>query len=80
MTTKIQASSSGENVLQRRIRLSSILLIIGLAIEAVSLKWAHPTAFLVFAFIGCAFIGLGMLIFLYSLVSVDREHAKEPTR
>jgi uncharacterized membrane protein YczE len=57
----------------RRTDLSGILLIIGLVIEAVSLIWAHPTAFWVFAFIGCAFIGLGMLIFLYSLVSADSD-------
>ena len=56
--------------MERRIRIAAILITVGLLIEVISLRWAHPTAFLVFAFIGCAFIGLGILIFLYSLVSV----------
>ena len=65
-----EPQSPFEELLESRIRISSILLIIGLVIEAISLCWAHPTAFLVFAFIGVAFIGVGSLIFLYSLVSL----------
>lgn len=57
--------------MEKRIRVAAVLLIIGLLIEVISLQWAHPTAFLVFAFIGGAFIGLGILIFLFSLVSLD---------
>jgi hypothetical protein len=66
------APNSANNIMERRIRLSAILLIIGLMIEAVSLIWAHPTAFLVFAFVGVAFMGIGSVVFLYSLVSNER--------
>jgi hypothetical protein len=74
-TPTLTAAGSPASKLESRIRISAILLIIGLVIEGGTLMWAHPTAFLAFAFIGCAFMGLGMLIFLYSLVSADRDHS-----
>jgi hypothetical protein len=72
MTAAPRESETPDNVLQARIRFSSILVIIGLLVEAVSLKWAHPTAFLVFAFIGGSFMGVGIFIFLWSLASHER--------
>jgi RsiW-degrading membrane proteinase PrsW (M82 family) len=54
--------------IESRIRASAVLLIIGLLIEAISLRWAHPTAFLVFMFIGGACMAAGIVLFLYSLV------------
>jgi hypothetical protein len=50
-------------------RLSGVLLIVGLCIEAISLHWIHPIAFLAFFVIGGTFLGAGVLLFLYSLVS-----------
>ncbi len=53
---------------ERRLRLAAILVVLGLAIEYVSLRWAHPTAFIVF-FIGTgACIAAGGLIFLFTLL------------
>ena len=49
-------------------RLSGLLLIIGLGIEAISLQWIHPIAFLAFFVIGGSFLGAGVLLFLYSIV------------
>jgi hypothetical protein len=49
-------------------RLSGILLVIGLCIEAISLFWIHPLAFLAFFVIGGSFLGAGVLLFLYSIV------------
>jgi len=49
-------------------RFSGGLLIIGLCIEAISLHWIHPLAFLAFFVIGGAFLGAGVLLFLYSIV------------
>ena len=49
-------------------RLSGGLLIIGLCIEAISLFWIHPLAFLAFFVIGGTFLGAGVLLFLYSIV------------
>jgi hypothetical protein len=57
--------------IERRIRASAALLIVGLMIEAITLRWAHPTAFLAFMFIGGTCMGAGILLFLSSLVSTD---------
>lgn len=52
----------------RRIRISGIFLLLGLAIEVVSLLWSHPTSFLVFMTVGGFFLFLGFLAYLFSLV------------
>ena len=49
-------------------RLSGGLLIVGLCIEAISLFWVHPLAFLAFFVIGGTFLAAGVLLFLYSLI------------
>ncbi len=50
-------------------RLAGLLLIVGLCIEAISLQWIHPIAFLAFFVAGGGFLGAGVLLFLYSIVS-----------
>jgi uncharacterized membrane protein YczE len=57
--------------MQRRLRASSLLVLIGLLIELVSLLWSHPTAFLVFVILGIFFMALGILLYLYSLVTIS---------
>ncbi|HEY4709839.1 MAG TPA: hypothetical protein VIH46_06690 [Candidatus Acidoferrales bacterium] len=52
------------------LRVPGILLILGLAIELISLLWNKPLAFILFAFVGGAFLLAGILLYLYSLVSV----------
>jgi hypothetical protein len=58
--------------LQRRLRRSAGLVSVGLAIEVVTLQWAHPTAFLAFLGLGCTLVGTGALLYLWTLVA-DRE-------
>jgi hypothetical protein len=53
---------------ERRIRIAAALVIVGLAIELISLRWAHPTAFIVFAAGTGACVGLGVLVFLSVLL------------
>jgi RsiW-degrading membrane proteinase PrsW (M82 family) len=53
----------------RRLRISGIFVIIGLVVEALCLVWSRPIAFVVLVCIGGALIGLGVLVFLYSLLS-----------
>jgi hypothetical protein len=60
--------SAGRGGFSGLLRLSAVLLLAGLCIEAISLHWIHPIAFLVFLFVGCVFLGVGVLLFLYSLV------------
>lgn len=53
--------------IQRFLQVSSVLIILGLLIEIVSLLWFHPLAFVLFAFVGTFLIGLGILVYLASL-------------
>jgi hypothetical protein len=57
--------------IQRSLRFSGVLLILGLAVELISLVWEKPLAFLLFAFIGGALFLAGILLYLYSLVSAS---------
>jgi len=36
----------------RRLKLAGLLVVLGLIVEAITLFWSHPTAFLVFLFLG----------------------------
>ena len=52
----------------KRIRIAGIFLLIGMAVEVVSLLWSNPTAFLVFVTVGGFFFFLGLAAYLFSLV------------
>jgi len=56
--------------MRRLLQVSSALIIIGLLLEIVSLVWFHPLSFVLFAFIAATLIGLGILVYLASLVFV----------
>jgi hypothetical protein len=56
--------------MDRRLRVSGILIVLGLLVEALSLIRIHPLAFLGFMFVGGGFLILGIVVYLYSLVSV----------
>jgi hypothetical protein len=43
---------------------------LGLFVEIVSLLWFHPLAFVLFAFVGVVSVGLGIVVYLASLVFV----------
>jgi len=65
------------SLMEKRIRLSGSLLLIGLLVEVFSLLWSHPTAFIVFFVVGGLSMAAGILIFLYSLVSIPGDPAKK---
>jgi hypothetical protein len=52
---------------ERRLRIAAMLIAVGLFAEAVTLRWAHPTAFLVFAATAVVLVGGGALLFLTAL-------------
>lgn len=54
----------------RRIRISGVLMLLGMMIEVISLLWSNPTAFLVFASAGFFCFALGLFFYLFSLVVV----------
>jgi hypothetical protein len=58
------------NPMQRRLRIAGMFVLLGLLIEVLALRWIHPAAFLVFAFLGIPIGSLGIVIYLYSLVSL----------
>ncbi|MGC1619098.1 MAG: hypothetical protein WA765_11485 [Candidatus Acidiferrum sp.] len=60
--------------MDRWLRISGILVVIGLLIEALCLLWSRPIAFVVLVVLGGALIGIGVLFFLYSLVSAPPHH------
>ena len=55
--------------IERRIRWSGMLIVLGLLLQMLTLLWTHPLAFMCFLMIGCPLVVAGMLLFLYSLVS-----------
>ena len=63
--------------IERRIRLAGILLIAGLVVELVTLRWSHPTAFLFFLLLGGALMALGICVYLLSLVSAENKPPAE---
>jgi len=63
--------------MQQRLRLAGAFVLLGLVVEAIALRWAHPVAFLVFAFIGIPLAGVGMAVYLYSLVSLRSFEAQD---
>jgi hypothetical protein len=44
------------------------LVILGLLVEIVSLLWFHPLSFVLFIFVGVILMGLGIVVYLLSLV------------
>lgn len=50
------------------LRVAGVLTILGLIVEIVSLLRVHPLMFALFAFVGVFLIGLGILVYLASLV------------
>jgi hypothetical protein len=63
--------------IEKRIRVAGILLIAGLLVELVTLRWSHPTAFLFFLLLGGAMMALGVVIYLFSLVSAESKPSPE---
>ncbi len=58
------------SIIESRIRLAGILVGVGLVIQMLTLLWTHPLAFVAFLVLGCPILAAGVLLFLYSLVSV----------
>lgn len=57
--------------MERRVRISGTFVLVGLLVELISLVWSHPTTFILFLMPGTLLIALGILLYLFSLVSVN---------
>jgi hypothetical protein len=63
------AVSAPHTRVERRIRLAGLLICSGLLVQLISLAWVHPLAFMAFLLIGCPLVGVGVVIYLWALVS-----------
>ena len=59
----------------KRLRISGILIMIALLMEALSLVWNHPLSFVVFMGISGLLFALGILLYLWALVSQSSSSA-----
>ena len=57
------------NQLEKRRQVAGIFIVLGLVIEALCLIWSTPIAFVIFVAIGGLLMFVGILLYLYSLVS-----------
>ncbi len=60
---------TGTTGIERQLRISGILIALGLLVEGLSLIRIHPLAFLAFMFIGGALLIAGIGIYLCSIAS-----------
>ena len=58
-----------EATIAPKLRNASLLICLGILVEAFTLAWNNPIAFLVFLGLGGLLIFLGIVIYLLSLVS-----------
>jgi hypothetical protein len=52
---------------------ASVMIGAGLLLQALTLLWAHPLAFVAFLVMGCPLIMAGIMLYLFSLVSAPSE-------
>ena len=57
------------NGLAGRLRVSGLLIAVGLAVELATFFWNHPVSFFLFAVPGAALISAGMFLYLWSVVT-----------
>lgn len=57
-----------ESRVETRVRIASVLGMLGLAVEAWSFYWRHPLAFVVFAAVAPALVLGGIAAFFLSLI------------
>lgn len=63
--------------IHRRLRVSGVLIILGLSVELLSLIRIHPLAFMVFLSVGGGLLAAGVVLYLHSLVSVAHTAPRE---
>jgi len=68
--------------MEGRLRLSAVLIILGLLVQLGSFLWLHPISFVLFIVPGMSLILLGVLAYLLSLLRIGeaRQAAPPPPR
>jgi hypothetical protein len=57
------------NQLEKHRQVAGVFIVLGLVIEALCLIWSTPIAFVIFVAIGGLLMFVGIVLYLYSLVS-----------
>ena len=60
--------TDGLSRVQHKLKLAAYLLIAGLALEGVTLQWAHPTSFVLFIVLGGVLVLGGLAVYLIAIV------------
>jgi hypothetical protein len=55
--------------IEKRVRLTALLVCAGLIVQLLTLLRIHPLAFMAFILISCPLVLAGVLLYLYSIVS-----------
>jgi hypothetical protein len=55
--------------LHRRLKIAALLTCSGLAVQVTTLFLSHPLTFIAFITIGGTLVGMGVLLYLYAVVS-----------
>ena len=63
--------------LERKLQLSGIILILGLAVESLCLLGHGPIAFMLFVGLGGVLFAVGIFLYLYSLVGAKVEPSEQ---
>ena len=63
--------------LQRRLQFAGSFLILALLIEAFTVLWTRPVAFVVFVGLSGVLFAAGIILYLYSMVSVKAVPPKQ---
>ena len=66
--------------IHRRLRVSGVLIILGLSVELLSLIRIHPLAFMGFLLVGGGLLAAGVVLYLFSLVSIAPAVSREDVR
>jgi hypothetical protein len=65
----VAQTQAGDQFIVRRLRLAGIFIIAGVLVQGLSLVWNHPLSFLAFVGIGGLAMLVGIVIYLFALVS-----------
>lgn len=60
---------ANESPVARPLTQAGLLITLGLVVQAVTLYWSHPTAFLAFIGIGGSLVAAGIVRYLWALFS-----------
>ena len=71
--TEAQAQNGVRNGAGKKLRLAGILIVLSLLVQAFSLVWDHPLAFVTFLFVGGLLLVAGVGVYLWMLLFPGKE-------